>query len=129
MADPDKVNLRSTLRAVVFLSILLIPLTLPAIAQDAGAPENKPPAPPTEVRASDTPNDDGSALTITWTKSQDDGAGDLDVIAYKILRSETPDTGFSQVASAIAGEVQYVDSVRTGVTYYYKVAADDGECL
>ena len=127
MVDPDQVNRKSTLSAMLFLPILLIPLTLPAIAQDIEALENKPPAPPTEVRASDTPNDDGSGLTVTWRRSADDGAGAGDVIGYQVLRSQSPDAGYEAVASAIAGEEQYVDSVKTGVTYYYKVAADDGE--
>jgi hypothetical protein len=95
--------------------------------QDIDLTTNEPPAPPTDVKATDTPNDDGSGLTVTWSRSADDGAGDNDVIGYQVLRSLSSDTGYARVASAIAGEEQYVDSVRTGVDYYYKVAADDGE--
>jgi hypothetical protein len=140
------------LRAIILLSIsivlpALLILVSPAVAQVEEAPAaeagratenedvgtaksgNTPPAPPTGVVATDTPNDEGSGLTVTWTKSADDGAGDLDVIGYRILRSDSPDTGFEQVATAIAGEEQYVDSVVTGATYYYRVAADDGELV
>jgi hypothetical protein len=95
--------------------------------QDIVLTTNRPPTPPTDVEAQDTPNDDGSGLTVTWSRSADDGAGDNDVIGYQVFRSLSSDTGYARVASAIPGEEQYVDSVRTGVTYYYKVAADDGE--
>ena len=110
---------------LAFPFILLFALAL--VAQDTEPAGNRPPSPPTEVRASDTPNDDGSGMTITWIRSPDDGAGDNDVIGYHVLRSQSLDADFERVSSAIAGEEQYVDSVRTGVTYYYKVAADDGE--
>jgi hypothetical protein len=150
MVIPNELGFKGMLKTVgvlsafVILSTLLsltfpVPATGTEEAQDARVPEeaevrqdahlaqNRPPAPPTEVRASDTPNDDGSGLTVTWRKSDDDGAGENDVIGYQVLRSEFSDAGYVKVASAIAGEEQYVDSVRTGVTYYYKVTADDGE--
>lgn len=151
MERPSQLNLDGTLKPTInafkLLSIVATALTLLVVASPISGQEpqgadsvhnqtpapptdqNQAPAPPTAVTISDTPNDDGSGLTVTWTRSADDGRGDLDVIGYKILRSESPDTGFKEVASAIAGEVQYVDSVKTGVTYYYRVAADDGEFI
>lgn len=130
--EPNRVNLKGISTALLLPSVLIILLplllsSLAVVAQDAESVENSPPAPPTEVKASDTPNDDGSSLTVRWMKSADDGAGDNDVIGYQVLRSRVPDSGYERVASAIAGEEQYVDSVRTGAAYYYKVTADDGE--
>jgi hypothetical protein len=130
MAKPDKDNLRCILNLISILSLLVfmtILSPLPALAQDVDSTSNTPPAAPTEVKATDTPNDDGSGLTVTWKRSADDGEGENDVIGYQILRSRSFDTGYGRVASAIAGEEQYVDSVVTGVTYYYKVVANDGE--
>lgn len=46
-----------------------------------------PPAPPTNVRATDAPNDHGHALVVTWDLSADDGHGRNNVLAYKILRT------------------------------------------
>jgi hypothetical protein len=123
------VKLSNTPRATGLLPILVILLALLLLALPSGAQVavNTPPAPPTEVTATDTPNDDGSGLTVTWKKSADDGTGELDVIGYELFRSEHPDTGYRSVAQAIAGEEQFEDSVVTGATYYYKVTADDGE--
>jgi hypothetical protein len=120
-------NFKSAFKGAGLLSPLIILFALPVFAQNVESTENKPPAPPTEVRASDTPNDDGSGLTVRWRRSVDDGAGANDVIGYQVLRSQEQDAGYKPVASAIAGEEQYVDSVVTGLTYYYKVTADDGE--
>jgi len=88
-----------------------------------------PPAPPTEVRAFDTPNDAGSSITVEWKKSADDGAGEDDVIEYEILRSQLVDSGYVKVASVIPGEEEAIDEedIKDGVTYYYKVRANDGE--
>lgn len=147
MTRSDRNNSRHRLRITRLLSpavflLVFTSVALPALAQvgqdvpvgeaspttqDTSLTGNHPPAPPTDVKAVDTPNDAGSGLTVTWRKSVDDGAGENDVIGYQVLRSQAPDTDYEKVASAIAGEEQYVDSVRTGETYYYKVAADDGE--
>jgi hypothetical protein len=124
---PIQVAFKSISKAIGLVSPLIILLAIPLVAQDVEPAGNRPPAPPTEVRASDTPNDDGSGMTITWRKSADDGGGDNDVIGYQVLRSQSLDADYERVALTIAGEEQYVDSVRTGATYYYKVAADDGE--
>jgi hypothetical protein len=130
MARADQNNFRC-IPGLISLLYLLVPLTLLlpllALAQDVDSTGNMPPAAPTQVRATDTPNDDGSGLTVTWKRSADDGAGENDVIGYQILRSRSFDSGYERVASSIAGEEQYVDSVVTGATYYYKVAASDAE--
>ncbi|MBI5868306.1 MAG: hypothetical protein HZB43_08485 [candidate division Zixibacteria bacterium] len=44
-------------------------------------------APPTEVRAVDAPNDHGHALTVRWKLSADDGQGQNNILAYRILRT------------------------------------------
>jgi hypothetical protein len=49
-----------------------------------------PPAPPTEVKAFDTPNDNGHSITVVWKLSLDDGSGKKNVVAYEILRSDSP---------------------------------------
>ncbi len=45
-----------------------------------------PPAPITNLQAVDKKDDHGHAITLTWTKSADDGAGANSVISYEIQR-------------------------------------------
>ena len=63
-----------------------------------------------------------------WTKSADEGGGEKDVTGYGILRSTLRDAGYGSIATVLAGTADYVDtSAEDGVTYYYRVAAEDGE--
>lgn len=68
-----------------------------------------PPAPPTDVKASDTPNDNGHSITVTWTLSVDDGAGLVNVVSYEVLRSDSPDGEFEVRGLAPAGEGVFED--------------------
>jgi hypothetical protein len=52
----------------------------------AAVPAVAPPAPVTGLAAVDTDNDHGHAITLTWTKSADDGEGAKSVLGYKIER-------------------------------------------
>jgi hypothetical protein len=69
----------------------------------------QPPAPPTDVRAYDTPNDNGHSITVTWTLSVDDGAGRSNVVSYEILRCDSPDGEFEVRGMAPAGENTFED--------------------
>ena len=92
-----------------------------------------PPAPPTDVKASDTPNDNGHSITVTWTLSVDDGAGLRNVVSYEVLRSDAPDGEFEVRGLAPAGEGSFEDKgakergdanyLPAGVDFYYKVRA------
>ncbi|MCX6834734.1 MAG: hypothetical protein NTW07_06295 [candidate division Zixibacteria bacterium] len=50
------------------------------------APALPPPLPVTDLQAFDTDNDHGHAITLTWEKSADDGAGRNSVLSYEIFR-------------------------------------------
>ncbi len=86
-------------------------------------------APPTNVTAKDTPNDDGKSITLTW----DAAAEDSGITVYQILRGTTTDTlaeiGTLDSAAEIgasdsAEKPTYVDaSVETGIDYVYVVRA------
>ena len=79
--------------------------------------------PPTNVKAIDTPNDDGKSISISWEKSSDDGAGAENVTGYKVLR-KPPDDEFEEVASIPAGTTHYVDAgTERGLAYSYIVQA------
>ena len=77
-------------------------------------------APPTNVTAKDTPNDDGKSITLTW----DAAAEDSGIIVYQILRGTTPETLAEIGALDSAEKPTYVDaSVETGIDYVYVVRA------
>ena len=81
------------------------------------------PAPPVNVKAIDTPNDNGKSITVSWGKSPDDGSGAESVTGYKVLR-KAPDTEFEEVAPIPVGTVRYVDEgTERGVLYSYIVQA------
>ena len=81
------------------------------------------PAPPVNIKAIDTPNDDGKSITVSWDKSPDDGAGVESVTGYKVLR-KSPDGEFEEVAPIPTGTTHYVDEgAERGVAYSYIVQA------
>ena len=61
----------------------------------------------------DTPNDNGHALTVTWKLSPDDGAGKNNVVAYEILRCDSPDGEFEVRGMAPARET--IDLISLGL--------------
>ena len=84
------------------------------------------PAPPANVKATDTPNDDGKSITVSWDKSPDDGAGAEIVTGYTVLR-KSPDSEFEEVAPIPAGTTRYIDEgTKRGVAYSYIVQAITG---
>ncbi len=98
---------------------------VPPIQEEATLPEDSlPPAPPINVLAKDTPNDAGNSITLTWTKSSDDGAGRNNVIAYEILRSTAVDGEYEFVGNTTAGAEQFMDTdTQDKVEYFYKIKA------
>ena len=93
-------------------------------------------APPTNVTAKDTPNDDGKSITLTW----DAAAADSGITGYQILRGTTTETlaeiGTTETAktksvdeTAEEGNQEpakptYVDATaETGIDYVYVVRA------
>ncbi|MCD6169240.1 MAG: fibronectin type III domain-containing protein [Candidatus Latescibacteria bacterium] len=113
-------------RQKAFFLVVLFIIFLPRVGAAVG--QNTPPAPATQVRAFDTPNDAGGSITITWKKSADDGQGENDVVGYEILRSTASGSGYQKVASVLPGEEGYTDgTVEDNVAYYYVVRAVDGQ--
>jgi len=86
---------------------------------------DNPPAMPQELSASDTLFDGGGSITLSWKKSPDDGAGDNDVIGYKIFRSSWSG-GFIQISTVVAGITSFIDSgLLNNVTFYYCLKSYD----
>jgi hypothetical protein len=108
--------------------------TQEAVHDTTGPPA---PAPPTNVRVIDKPNDGGHGLIIQWDLSKDDANGLGNVVTYDILRSSSPDGEFVSRGTAVKGVTHYEDMNETkptegnpnpdympiGSTWYYKVVA------
>jgi hypothetical protein len=126
---------------LVFLALSIFLLLQSDIcpAQEEGEAEpleetsTPPPAAPTGVIASDTPNDNGHSITVTWTLSADDGAGRNNVVSYEVLRSDSPEGEFEVRGLAPAGEGSFEDKgakekedanyLPPHTDFYYKVRA------
>ena len=83
------------------------------------------PAPPTTVKAIDTPNDNGASITITWDKMSDDGTGAEGVTGYNVLR-KAPDGEFELITKSPLkpGTARYVDKgAKGGPAFVYIVQA------
>jgi len=84
------------------------------------------PAAVSNFQAFDTPGDDGGSITLTWTRSSDDGGGANSLTAYQILRRQGEAGTFEQIAELPPGTETYVDTdVSDGQVYYYKVRCTD----
>lgn len=84
--------------------------------------------PATEVRGSDTKNDAGGSITLTWKKSPDDGAGKSNVISYDVLRSTNENGPYTLIGGATAGAEQFLDNnAKDGIRYFYKIKAISNE--
>ena len=77
-------------------------------------------APPSNVTAVDTPNDDGSSITVKW----DAAPADSGISGYQILR-RIPGGGLEEIGELLpAGATTYVDStIEKGNAYAYIVRA------
>ena len=97
-----------------FASFFLALLFTPTFAQI--------PAPATEVKAYDTPDDAGNSITIEWQVSPDDKDGII--TGYEILRAESPEGEYAKVGDAPRGTNSYIDSgPENNRDYFYKIRA------
>lgn len=108
-----------------FLLLFLFNLSFPQESSD--------PRPPTEIKAFDTPNDNGHAITVIWKLSADDGKVKNNVVAYEILRSDSPEGEFEIRGMVPVGENRFDDKgakekkdknyFPSHKNFYYKVRA------
>jgi len=89
---------RFTTRLVATLAAILLFTPNLVTAQDStglpitseiaqSAPVVVRPAPPTNVRAADKPDDHGHTIIVSWDLSADDGQGNKNVLTYRVLRT------------------------------------------
>ena len=102
-------------------------LSEPAGPYSARPIDDVAPGRPSQVTASDHPDDQGLAVDVSWALSPDDGGGADDVQLYEIYRGIGPDTtSLVRAGSAAAGQAAFLDQgLQTGAVYYYRVRARD----
>jgi hypothetical protein len=109
--------------------MLVMAVSLPCLAAPPGpAVSETPPAtvmiaPPSDIRAADTPNDAGNAITVSWQPSPDEANKMIE--GYEVLRSETPDGEFVKVGYVPYGFTGFDDQEvpANGQDYFYRVRA------
>ncbi len=119
----------------MFLGLAVVGLTQGNIetASQTTVPTVSPPAPPGNLKAKDTPNDNGHSITLNWDVSADDASGNKSVLGYKILRSTNRDSAFVERGVAPSGNKEYTDVggasaeendfMPNNSDYYYKLRA------
>jgi hypothetical protein len=81
-------------------------------------------SPPSEVRASDTPNDAGGSITVNWNTCPEDP----EIDRYEVMRRGPGETEFSVIGSVARGTSEFVDTgVSDKASYSYEVRAVKGE--
>jgi len=98
---------------------LIVALAMCAVAWGQG----QLPRPPSSLQVVDTPNDDGTSLTLAWDKSPDDGAGARNVTGYAVFR--VPPRGKRVlIGRPPAGATGFADvKLKAGQAYSYEVEA------
>jgi hypothetical protein len=103
---------------ILILTFLLLPVCV-CYCDDS-------PSAPSSVTAYDTPDDNGSSITLKWELSKDDGNGERDVVSYIILRATGTDKNMKIVSESEAGSGEYADTkLQRGKAYYYVVQTKD----
>jgi hypothetical protein len=84
------------------------------------------PAPPTDVKVKDVPDDAGGSIDITWKLSPDDHPGGK-VTAYQILRAQDIDGQpgtYKEIGDVTSGKNNLADgNANDDSSYFYKVVA------
>ncbi|HEY6867327.1 MAG TPA: fibronectin type III domain-containing protein, partial [Candidatus Eisenbacteria bacterium] len=102
------------------MALVLGAALLPAVPARAVPP----PRPATRLDWSDTPNDAGRAIDLTWTASPDDRPGLGLVSQYRIERAESVEGPWVAVDSTGAGTTRATDpTAERNTNYYYRVVA------
>lgn len=128
---------------ICWLLVMMLLWPLIGAAQEAAVtdsmPETAPPAPASNFRAFDTPNDNGHSITLEWELSADDGQGENNVLSYKIMRAESPEGPWTDTVVALSGSTTATDSgvkEKNSDDYfprnkdlYYKIAAVSADTL
>ena len=113
-------------------AMVLAMFAIPSFAQQPAPPplpETQPgnaPAPPSDVKAIDLPNDAGGGLIVSWTVSPDDtpDAKPRKVVKYEILRMKLGEQTFQFVDEKPYQSTSFEDiNCELGESYFYQIVA------
>jgi hypothetical protein len=80
------------------------------------------PLPPGRVVVTDTPNDPGDSIDLSWEPSPDETSASAKLVGYAIERGQSVQGAFEQVGQVSLGTASYSDNgVKDGTAYYYRV--------
>ncbi len=97
-------------------------ISSPGVVVTADIVNPNAPLAPKSIQAFSTPNDETGSITVTWSKSGDDGAGLKDVTGYDLMRAPTSTGPWTKLLTLPPGSTSYHDTgVVKGSTYYYQV--------
>ncbi|MCH7990093.1 MAG: fibronectin type III domain-containing protein, partial [Planctomycetes bacterium] len=128
MNDMEAITLFRSSIATLVLAVFAIP----SFAQQPDAPplpETQPangPAPPSELKAIDLPNDAGDGLLVSWTLSPDDtpDAKPRKVVKYEILRKKQGEQKYQLVEEKPYQSTSFKDTnCELGESYFYQIVA------
>jgi hypothetical protein len=107
---------RYLVRACLLAGIAFLLVHVPAGAEPSLAPgEVQPILPAEDLKAFDTPGDEGRSITLSWISKSSD--------LLWITRSTSPQEDFLLVGTATASDETFVDNtVKDGIPYYYRIA-------
>lgn len=84
------------------------------------------PLPPTDLIASDVPNDKGESITLSWELSPDDNR----ITGYVIYRANSYEGKYTILGKVPRGATSYIDdTVIMGQTYWYVIRASNSTYL
>jgi len=114
------------MRLKIYALLLAMAAALPCLAAPPGPEATMAAvtvAPPSDIKAADTPNDAGNAITVTWQASPDEAQKLIE--GYEVLRSETPDGEFIKVGYVPYGFTSFDDQdvPANSQDYFYRVKA------
>ena len=86
------------------------------------APDPPLPLPPGQVSVTDTPNDPGDSIDISWQPSPDESNPAAKLVGYAIERGPSVQGPFEQVGQVPLATSSFTDnSVKDKTSYYYRV--------
>lgn len=84
---------------------------------------NESPSAQLDITAYDTPNDDGSSITLKWKLSDN---GKKDIVSYIIMRSPDNEKNMKVISETDGRSSKYVDNkLQRGKNYYYIIQTKD----
>ncbi len=110
---------------LVFLAIFLF---CPGSALSAEDTVGTKIAPPSDLKAGDTPDDGGGSVTLSWQLSPDDGEAMGDIDGYQIFRASRSDTVLRLITLVADNTTSFTDPELDGKEEYsYAIRAKRGE--